>query len=123
MHQTRYFKLENCKNRFQIDRERDYLKLNLYSLIHFTRSLYWLQLHETFGPIVINMTRVFNDIIALVCTLIIFCVAFSVGMMHILDEQTEQKSNNTTTQKGNMHRDLTNLNPFICITSLLNCFL
>ena len=88
---------------YSLGPESTTITINLYSLIHFTRSLYWLQLHEKFGPIVINMTRVINDIIALVCTLIIFCVAFSVGMMHILDEQTEQKSNITTNQKGNMH--------------------
>ena len=47
-----------------------------------------MELHETFGPIVINMSRVINDIMALACTLFIVFVAFSFGMTYILDERS-----------------------------------
>ena len=81
------------------------IKSDLCGLIHFFRFVYWLQLHETFGPIIINMTRVINDIIALACTLIIVFVAFSCGMTYILDVKIEVSSNTTSTQKGEMHLD------------------
>ena len=84
------------------------IKSDLCGLIHFFRFVYWLQLHETFGPIVINMRRVINDIIALCCSLGIVCMAFSVGMMYMLDEKflaLQKGSNLTTTQKGNIYTD------------------
>ena len=55
--------------------------------IHFFRFVYWLQLHEKFGPIVINMSRVINDIITIAVTYLIICIGFSFGMIILLDEK------------------------------------
>ena len=65
------------------------------------RFIYWLQLHEKFGPIVINMSRVVNDIITIFFTYIIVCMAFSFGLIFLLDEKQQKlEPNSTSTKEG-----------------------
>ena len=59
--------------------------LNSKYLWHFFRFVCWLLLLERFGPIVINITRVMMDIFTLVFTYIILLVAFTFGLVYILD--------------------------------------
>ena len=40
---------------------------------------------ERFGPIVINITRVINDIFTVIFTYVVLMVAFSLGLVFILD--------------------------------------
>ena len=72
-----------------------YYTFNFSFLIHIIRGFYWLQLHETFGPIVINISRVINDIMALAFTYLLVFVAFSFGMTYITDENTLALQNYT----------------------------
>ena len=53
--------------------------------VHF-RFVYWLQFHEKFGPIVINFSRVINDISTIAITYLIFILGFSLGLMFLLNE-------------------------------------
>jgi hypothetical protein len=59
----------------------------------------WLILIENFGPIVINMSRVINDIFTMAFTYGILIVAFTFGLVFILDESS---------MKGNSTRDIGN---------------
>ena len=46
----------------------------------------WLILIESFGPIVINMSRVINDIFTMAFTYAILLVAFTFGLVFVMDE-------------------------------------
>ena len=61
----------------------------LVSTMSVNRFMYWLQLHEKIGPIVINMTRVARDILTMAGTYIIICVAFSSGLVFALSNHHE----------------------------------
>ena len=52
----------------------------------FSRFVYWLMLVERFGPIVINISRVINDIFTLIITYGILVIAFAFGLVFILDD-------------------------------------
>ena len=56
----------------------------------------WLILIETFGPIVINVSRVINDIVTIAFTYFIVCLAFSFGLIFILDDYQNPISKNVT---------------------------
>ena len=55
--------------------------------------MYWLMLLEQFGPIVINISRVIHDIFTLIFTYLILVVAFSFGLVFILDDDSSTKGN------------------------------
>ena len=57
--------------------------------------MYWLMLLEQFGPIVINISRVIHDIFTLIFTYLILVVAFSFGLVFILDDDSSTKENST----------------------------
>ena len=57
--------------------------------------MYWLMLLEQFGPIVINISRVIHDIFTLMFTYLILVVAFSFGLVFILDDDSSTKGNST----------------------------
>ena len=44
---------------------------------------------ERFGPIVINITRVINDIFTVIFTYVVLMIAFSFGLVFILDGSSE----------------------------------
>ena len=75
----------------------------LYQQIHpndvlreviFFRFIYWLMLVERFGPIVINISRVINDIFTLAITYGILLFAFTFGLVFILDDNSNPQSSN-----------------------------
>ena len=57
--------------------------------------MYWLMLLEQFGPIVINISRVIHDILTLIFTYAILVVAFSFGLVFILDDDFSNIRNST----------------------------
>ena len=57
--------------------------------------MYWLMLLEQFGPIVINISRVIHDIFTLIFTYAILVVAFSFGLVFILDDDSSNMRNST----------------------------
>lgn len=48
------------------------------------RLMYWLQLSERVGPIVINMARVMNDILTIASSFALVCFAFTAGLVFLL---------------------------------------
>ena len=50
----------------------------------FLRLLYWFQLSERFGPVVLNITRVFMDICTILSTYLVTLLAFSFGLVFLL---------------------------------------
>ena len=61
----------------------------------------WLILIESFGPIVINMSRVINDIFTMAFTFAILLVAFTFGLVFVLDE-SDMKENSTRAIENNV---------------------
>ena len=60
----------------------------------------WLILIESFGPIVINMSRVINDIFTMAITYAILIVAFTFGLIFVLDESS-MNGNSTRVVENN----------------------
>ena len=56
------------------------------------RLLYWLQLHEKIGPVVINMSRVLVDIFSMVGTYVLVAFAFTSGLVFIISTEHYTKS-------------------------------
>ena len=56
------------------------------------RLLYWLQLHEKIGPVVINMSRVLIDIFSMVGTYVLVAFAFTSGLVFIISTEHYTKS-------------------------------
>ena len=56
------------------------------------RFVYWLMLVEKFGPIVINISRVINDIFTLIITYGILVIAFTFGLVFILDDSSSSST-------------------------------
>ena len=50
----------------------------------FLRVLYWFQISETFGPVVLNITRVFTDIFTILSTYLVTLIAFSFGVAYLV---------------------------------------
>ena len=48
------------------------------SVLHF---LYWMQLHDTMGPIVISVSKVLKDVITISCMYLVVLSAFSCGIV------------------------------------------
>jgi hypothetical protein len=48
---------------------------------------YWLQLGETIGPVIINITRIMKDILAIASSYFVILFAFSFGMLFLLTLQ------------------------------------
>ena len=63
-----------------------YLKKHINLHVHF-RFVYWLQFHEKFGPIVINISRVMNDLSTIAITYLIVWLGFSIGLFFLLNER------------------------------------
>ena len=49
-----------------------------------SRLMYWLQLHEKIGPVVINMSRVIVDIFSLMGSYLLICLAFASGLVFVM---------------------------------------
>ena len=62
-----------------------YWKKHITLHVHF-RFVYWLQFHEKFGPIVMNISRVMNDISTIAITYLIVGLGFSLGLTFLLNE-------------------------------------
>jgi hypothetical protein len=56
------------------------------------RLIYWVQLHEKVGPVVINMSRVIVDIFSIAGSYLLIALSFSTGLVFILT--TEHYRNN-----------------------------
>ena len=57
---------------------------HLGSTMAFLRVLYWFQISETFGPVVLNITRVFTDIFTILSTYVVILLAFSLGITYLV---------------------------------------
>ena len=55
--------------------------------------MYWLQLHEKMGPIVINISRVAKDILTMAGTYLIIVCAFSSGLVFALSNHHDFVNN------------------------------
>ena len=49
----------------------------------FLRVLYWFQVSETFGPEVLNITRVFTDLFTVLSTYLVCLIAFSISITYL----------------------------------------
>ena len=49
----------------------------------FLRVLYWFQISETFGPVVLNITRVFTDLFTVMSTYLVWLIAFSISITYL----------------------------------------
>ena len=49
----------------------------------FLRVLYWFQISETFGPVVLNITRVFTDLFTVMSTYLLWLIAFSISITYL----------------------------------------
>ena len=49
----------------------------------FLRVLYWFQVSETFGPVVLNITRVFTDLFTVLSTYLVCLIAFSISITYL----------------------------------------
>ena len=47
--------------------------------------MYWFQLHDKIGPIVINVSRCFVDIFTISLSYVLFCMAFTFGIVYVLN--------------------------------------
>ena len=71
------------------------------------RSVYWLQFHEKFGPIVINLSRVMNDLTTIAITYLIICMGFSFGLIFVLNESHLKNDLDMTTKfEGNVFKEV-----------------
>ena len=55
----------------------------LGSTMAFLRILYWFQISETFGPVVLNITRVFTDLFTVMSTYLVWLIAFSISITYL----------------------------------------
>ena len=64
--------------------------------------MYWFQLQESIGPIVINVSRVVADIFTMSISLLLFCMAFTFGIVFLLNidpsgnESSQSEISNST---------------------------
>ena len=85
----------NCKN---LCMKRKFLddfgciSLAIAAALSMIRLIYWFQLSEKVGPVVINISRVVTTIFSTICTYAIIVIAFSFGVVFVLanDEYSEQ---------------------------------
>ena len=63
------------------------------STMSLNRIMYWLQLHEKMGPIVINMNRIVRDILTMAGSYLIICVGFSAGLVFALSNHHDYVNN------------------------------
>ena len=49
---------------------------------------YWLQLSKRIGPLVLNISRVFTDIITVVASYVVIVIAFTSGLSFVLPTQS-----------------------------------
>ena len=56
----------------------------LGSTMAFLRILYWFQISETFGPVVLNITRVFTDLFTVMSTYLVWLIAFSISITYLI---------------------------------------
>ena len=47
--------------------------------------MYWFQLHDKIGPIVINVSRCVIDIFTISLSFLLFCMAFTFGIFYVLN--------------------------------------
>ncbi len=81
----------NKESRDRLD-DAEGVFLAMTATLSLNRLMYWLQLNERVGPIVINMARILNDILTIASTYVLVCLAFSAGLIFILS--TESYTNN-----------------------------
>jgi hypothetical protein len=67
----------------------------------FLRVLYWFQISETFGPVVLNITRVFTDIFTILSTYVVILLAFSLGITYLVSSD-DSKDDNTLNEADNI---------------------
>ena len=95
------------KNAPYRDMEVDMLTLSrvmlaLTSTLSLNRLVYWFQLHDKVGPIVINVSRVIIDIFTITTTYVASLLAFSVGLVfvittdHVVELEKPAAANATT---------------------------
>ena len=60
--------------------------------------MYWFQLQESIGPIVINVSRVVADIFTMSISLLLFCMAFTFGIVFVLNIDHVDPSGNGSSQ-------------------------
>ena len=51
------------------------------SIMSWTRCLYWLQLHDRMGPIIIQLSRVIIDVIAFIFVLVVLLLSFTMALV------------------------------------------
>ena len=73
--------------------------------------MYWFQLQESIGPIVINVSRVVADIFTMSISLLLFCMAFTFGIVFVLnidqvDPSQSEILNSTNNQNSTIQQTM-----------------
>ena len=79
-----------------------YFHFDLGSTMAFLRILYWFQISETFGPVVLNITRVFTDIFTIITTYVVTLLAFSFGITYLVSSDENYSDSNDTLNEGSI---------------------
>ena len=74
--------------------------LTLAATASIIRVIYWFLLHDTIGPVVINMSRAILDILTIAITFSFVLIAFSTGMVFLVAERNKYLTHTNTTQWG-----------------------
>ena len=74
--------------------------LTLAATASIIRVIYWFLLHDTIGPVVINMSRAILDILTITITFAFVLIAFSTGMVFLVAERNKYLTHTNTTQWG-----------------------
>ena len=64
------------------------ISLAIVATLSMFRLIYWLQLSKRIGPLVLNISRVFTDIITVVASYVIIVIAFTSGLSFVLPTQS-----------------------------------
>ena len=74
--------------------------------------MYWFQLHDKIGPIVINVSRCVVDIFTISLSYVLFCMAFTFGIVYVLNidhENVIEKSELGDIRKNTSIQDQMNM--------------
>jgi hypothetical protein len=74
--------------------------LSLSATASIIRVIYWFLLHDTIGPVVINMSRAILDILTITITFVFVLFAFASGMVFLVGERNKYLSYTNTTEWG-----------------------
>jgi hypothetical protein len=75
--------------------------------------MYWFQLHDKIGPIVINVSRCVVDIFTISLTYVLFCMAFTFGIVYVLNIDHKDVIEDDKTKNESEIMDATAVKDFV----------